>query len=169
MNWLILLVLLVLLFSGCHLGMVDMSPESQTDMLFSSYLVELELYYIEADINSLGDIGYFMQQNVVYKSDGDKDTWTTPEDTYKRGYGDCEDLTFLFMNMVYTHLGLKFDMVLVDTDERQVIEGGHINHAEPTLNGQSYSVWTGYPIDPITIRYLYSFDSIFNRSYLKRR
>lgn len=165
----IVLVLLVV-FSGCHLGMVDMSSDNRTDMLFSSYLVGLELYYIEADINCLEDIGTFMQENVVYESDGDKDTWTSPEETFKRGYGDCEDLTLLFINMAYIHLGLKFDIVLVDTNDRQIIEGGDINHAEPYYNGESYCVWNGRPnINQFTIRYLYSFDNIFNSSYLKRK
>ena len=167
----IVLVLLVVLISGCHMVyMEDKSLSTINDKKFHIHLSNIELFYIEVDIHSLEDIGTFMQENIVYKSDGDEDVWSTPEDTYKRGYGDCEDLALLFINMAYTHLDLKFDLVLVDMDERLIIEGDEVNHAEASFNGESYSIWSGRPYpNQITIRYLYSFDDIFNSSYLMRR
>lgn len=154
----IIIILLALFISGCNI--IDVCRDSYYDSKFLDHLENIELFYIDADINSLEDVGTFMRQHVVYQADGE-DIWATPKETFKRGYGDCEDLTLLFINMTYIHLGLKFDLVAVDSNDRQIIEGGYINHAEPYYDGESYSVWMARPIDQVEIKFLYCFDTIF--------
>lgn len=36
--------------------------------------------------------------------------WATPETTFNRGYGDCEDLCLLFMYFCYIYLDKKYTM-----------------------------------------------------------
>ena len=50
---------------------------------------------IDNNIQSLEDYLRWLQKNIKYKKDKDRDSWSTPEETLQRSYGDCEDYAFL--------------------------------------------------------------------------
>jgi len=47
------------------------------------------------NIRTLDDYASWLRENIRYKKDRDKDSWSQPEETLQRKYGDCEDLAFL--------------------------------------------------------------------------
>jgi len=60
-------------------------------------------------------------------------------------------------------LGLKCNIVLVNTKERQVVKGGHIDHAMVQLPDNTLLSPQSRSIRSYTIRYIYFFDDIFNK------
>jgi len=52
------------------------------------------------NIFSLDDYITWLENSAVYKEDADRDIWSSPEVTLLRGYGDCEDLSFLSAKVI---------------------------------------------------------------------
>ena len=116
-----------------------------------------------AEIESYTDIARWINKNVTYKSDGGSDHFQGPEETITLGTGDCEDFALLFMNIAYVVFGTKFDLAVVD-HTKQVVDGGHIDHAELVLGNVSYSAFSGREIIRGSIGYRYSFGHVYGGS-----
>jgi hypothetical protein len=52
------------------------------------------------------DIAEWIENNITYVED-EEDFWQTPEETLTRGAGDCEDMSILFLDMLYKRTGEK--------------------------------------------------------------
>ncbi len=147
-----ILLLLLLLFSSCS---------QILDSYYGSLIVKHELYKTDfGDIKSLVDIPIWMGKNGVYKADVIEE-WSSPQETLERGYGDCEDIAILFMNIAYLELGIKMDLVLVNTNQRHVVSGGIPNHAEVRYDSLNYNIYSGMPVNNREINYIYYFKEIF--------
>ena len=161
-------VLLVVLFSGCNAWM---------DADLQSKAAGHELYYIEIpnaenDIKTFWDIACWIRNNVEYIEDANADTWENPEVTYNRGYGDCDDMAILFMNIAYFRFGIKCDFAAVDgnkisipdLDTRKqytIVDGGRVTHALVYYAGNYYDPLFGL-VNCEKVGYTYSFDEVFN-------
>ena len=61
----------------------------------SSFDSKIPGILIDENIRSIEDYTQWLGENIRYQSDGDMDTWSSPEETLTRKYGDCEDFAFL--------------------------------------------------------------------------
>lgn len=85
------------------------------------------------------------------------------EQTINQGYGDCEEIALLYLNILYVRFGIKGSLCICeDTDGRQVVNGGNINHVAIMLDGVLIEPQTGKPTND-KIGFMYSFDEIFYR------
>jgi len=55
------------------------------------------------NIRVIEDYIQWLQKNIQYKKDKGPDTWSAPEETLHKKYGDCEDLAFL--NAAFLRVG----------------------------------------------------------------
>ena len=112
------------------------------------------------EINSFEDIAEWIGKNVRYANEY-VDSWDDPRVTVLRGYGDCDDIAILMMNIAYIRFGIKLDFVAVDRFNRGSSQG-EANHAEVRFGWKTYDIYTGRPIPDITyIYFLYTFDEMF--------
>ena len=69
---------------------------------------------------------------IYYDYEGIQDDWTGPEETFNRGYGDCEEFALLFANICYFSTGIKCDIIATTMHQRgynaKVVDGGIPNH-----------------------------------------
>jgi transglutaminase-like putative cysteine protease len=79
------------------------------------------------------DITSFLCFSIDFVSDNE-DVWATAKQTYNRGFGDCEDIAILYLNILYSELGIKGNLALLLVDTRSYILGGSINHAIVEVN-----------------------------------
>ena len=77
-----------------------------------------------------------------------------------RAYGDCEDVSLLYLNILYVSTGKKGSLVLVEVPGRGVVHGGDINHAIVEVDGVLIDPQTGM-VGNYKIAYRYSFYDIF--------
>ena len=71
-------------------------PAEMEDLILNQLLAQ-------AGIRTIDDYAAYLNQNLKYKKDK-VDVWAAPLQTFARGYGDCEDLSFL-TEAVLKHLG----------------------------------------------------------------
>lgn len=113
-------------------------------------------------INSFKGIAQWIEHNIDYIPDV-AGKFYSPEQTLKRGGGDCEDYAILFLNLAHKVLGETGSLVVVNTNDvgRTIVEGGAIDHAIVMFNGELISAFTGRVYDDVPIRYIYSFEEVF--------
>ena len=156
----IILVLLVLVSVGCSLG------DEILDDVFKSHINKSEIYYhVDFDnMRSYMDIVFYLNEHITYKEDafyGWDDYWQSPQETFERGYGDCEDFAIAFINIYYVIFGEKCNLVVV-WDSREVVAGGIINHAIIELNlGGLIDPRSGKAYPKSSVNYRYAFDLFF--------
>ena len=124
-NILFIIVILFLIINGCYI-----LPE------LADWEIPKEFKTIDEALNYVGSYDY--------KDDGSND-WALPEETYKRGWGSCADLSLLLAHIFYEKLNYKDTIVIWGyyNNEIEMING---DHAWVALNNKWYeSVW-GYEI-----------------------
>jgi hypothetical protein len=123
------------------------------------------LYYGDfSGIETFQDIAKWLKRNIRYQPDG-LDRWTAPAETIRRGYGDCDDWTLLYMNIAYIKFGLKLDFTAVNDRYRiGTYPEYEAIHAEPRYKWFQIDIYTGEPITDLTYNYyIYTFDEMFRR------
>lgn len=68
--------------------------------------VIIQAFLNSQHIHSLEDYAQWVALHIRYQKDTDGDYWARPEETLKKGFGDCEDLAFLHQ-VVLSALGYK--------------------------------------------------------------
>lgn len=155
----ILIVLATFLLASCA-AVLDPYSYVCDEM---NYALADNIYLSSGDwssINSLEEITPWIKKRMVYRHDT-LNEWDTPSVALARGYGDCEEFCFVFMNIAYVRLGMKCGLAGVDSDERTVRDGGWYNHFVVILpDGTLYEPQGGVPVQ-FTVKYSYTFDEIF--------
>lgn len=156
-------VVLIGILSSC-----EMLINNTIDSYIYSKLEDIEYYdfaeYDLSDINSLRNVGTFLQSNTKFRYDS-LDEWYSPREFMLRGGGDCEDFAIAFMNIAHITLGIKMDLVVVNMQNRSVVEGGIGNHFVVRYEGVNYSGQWGYKDADQEVLYLYTFDEVFGGGY----
>lgn len=164
MKKIILVVLVMMMSLSCSLG-YDVYSGIQ-DEIFKIKINKSGIFYHEdfLELKTVSDISNYLDKHVTYKMDewnGRLDYWQTPQETFKRGFGDCEDFVILFINIYYVVFGEKCDLVGVYTN-REVVEGGDVNHSIVRLStGEYYEATGGFFWGDCTPRYTYDFNLLF--------
>ncbi len=116
------------------------------------------------NITSIQDAGRWVNSHMCYDAGSDDiKSWSNPKDTLDRGYGTCVDGTLLMMNVLYYSMGVKAQLVILDSSTRsRSIENGGMtsNHAAIRIGNQVYE-YNGVAIKCV-VDYYYSFDEVFN-------
>jgi len=86
----ILIVLLLLLFFGCEMLIEEYSYSTDQIPTMGFQTVRETIEWIH--------------ENIIYTSDGAKDEWSLPHETYLKRAGDCEDVAILAMYFIKTEL-----------------------------------------------------------------
>jgi len=157
----ILILICSLMILGCDIS---------TDLVYSIRANNHSLYYSDDFkwCKSSEDICmYFRDKKLVYKSDT-IDNWKNPKQTLADGGGDCEDFCILFLNILFVNTGIKGDIVLVNNLEtnRNIVNGGNINHAVVIINSCIFDVvgersYSKAESSNFNIGYIYIFNEIF--------
>lgn len=153
-----LIVIMIICLSGCAL-------DTQSDFnnaTLEGRINKSEIYYNDDFyyLDSIADICHYIMYNVNYKADRG-DIWSDPKTTLTRGYGDCEDMTILFMNIYYIVFGEKCELVTVNSS-RKVEAGGIVNHALVRLpNGRLQEANVVGTNQSLVVGYSFGFDSFF--------
>ena len=155
------------------------SEENYLDRAYEEMASDHPIYYGNfLGVETLDDVVPWIWNFIDYASE-DVDQWNSPQLTLIRGYGDCEDIAILAMNIAYVALGVEFDLVLVNLDltlrslesygivcpyhsnERTVVGGGNINHAMLSRLGKVYEAQQSL-VDPylIPVEYVYRFKEV---------
>lgn len=164
MKKIIIALIIAAIFSSCDL---------YHNTLYYSRAVNHKLY--SADFGNIEDYHYinaWIKNHVKYKTES-YDNWSDPETTVNRGYGDCEDMALLFMNIAYFKLNVKCNLILVDcyneTDREiinqhipqyYIVDGGYINHAIIEMDGIYIDPMFGI-VKYSKIGYKYTFNEVF--------
>ena len=148
------IIFLSLISTSCAFNMA-------ADMYYLEFYKDTPLYYGDfSEIKTHKDIYTFIHNRVVYKADS-FDNKSSPQETLQNGFGDCEDFTLLYLNILYVVFREKGELVLVDSSERKIEEGGCTDHVIVRLpSGFLVEPQTGILVD-YTVRYSYSFDDVF--------
>lgn len=153
MKRILALVLVIFTLSSCIIS------DIQNDMAQAERYSGYELY--RADFSRIQDeidIYYYIKKRVTFRH---TDGAAGPAETIERGYGDCEEFTILFLNILYVRFGIKGEMILVNID-RSIENGGKANHALVRLpDGRQIEPQTGR-WESHMVAYYYTFDEIFN-------
>jgi len=72
--------------------------------------MSVQSFLLTHNIQSIEEYSVWLKENIEYKSDSDLDTWSTPLETLRRGYGDCEDMAFLSAE-VLKHFGYQYKIL----------------------------------------------------------
>jgi hypothetical protein len=153
MKKILLLVIIVVLFSGCQLVW-----EIQDDMS-AQKIGTHELYYLPEfeELDSYYDIYLYIHERITPKK---TDKALGPREALEKGYGDCTTYCVLFSNIAYFALGIEMDIIAVDHgDERAIGEGGFTNHAILYYGGVMIEPQLGIEVDYPSIPYIYEFGS----------
>ena len=113
----ILFVFLIL--SGCYV--LPELPDWEIPISFSS---------LEEALDYVKDFTY---------SDKSKDDWNTPEETYKRGSGDCSDLSLLLAHILVIKLNIKNTEIIMGSFDDK-------SHAWVSINKVWYEPQLGLKI-----------------------
>ena len=152
MKKIIFILLVVFAVSGC---------DHFQDLYFLAKIGDgFDLYYHEdfEKLKSITQITEWVNSNIEYEKDAIGSSWQSPEETLKRGFGDCEDIAILLINIIYVSLGVKTDLVCNDVNNRKIVNGGKVNHAEIHYNGTIYDIYTAKPMRNVNIGFMYTFD-----------
>jgi hypothetical protein len=124
-------------------------------------LYDFEEYNLSHVDNFYG-IANLISERVRFKSDYGEE-FSTPENTWDRGYGDCEDFCFLFANLAYLRFGIKMNLIIMNTDEyfKTVENGGIGNHIVLEYDGKFYSGQYGCETTVVNVLYSFTFDEVF--------
>ncbi len=156
MKKILVVMVIAFMFVGC-----DMAQDIYLEANYCGH----DLYEIEIDeeLNSLEEIGEFLARNITYISDGSENYTQSPEETWERKGGDCEDFAILFLNIAYFELGLKGELIFVEYSNisKSIEDGGDLDHAMVRYNGVIYEPQTG-DIYTGSVGYYYSFDRVFD-------
>ena len=89
------IILIYILLTGCYV--LPELPDWEIPLSFSS---------LEEALNYVKDYKY---------SDSSTDDWNTPEETYKRGSGDCSDLSLLLAHITVIKLKIEDTLIIWGT------------------------------------------------------
>lgn len=144
-------------------GLIGCGRDIMIDIAYYEELDPIKFYdfaeYDLSNIKTFTDIGYFLQAHITYKDDN-PNKFSGAENTMKRGYGDCEDYVIVFINIAYIVFGIKMDLLIVDTTNRTVVNGGIGDHVIVGYNGKTYSGQWGHELDYTNILYKYTFNEV---------
>ena len=127
----IILILIILSFSNCLMYDYDMPyynislPETESRLT--------GCHSLDEKLILLSD---FVLMNIEYIEDN-RDSWQTPEETINRGKGDCEDISLLWMWLVYQYTGSLPKLIVITSfsgwshayaDYRNQFQFNFINH-----------------------------------------
>lgn len=101
---------------------------------------------IDKRFNTFNEAWYWVVSNIEYKSDqdvhGKSEEWQTPEQTFYRKTGDCEDFASL-LGYFAKELGMSASVVrIVDSSGGHAILKVNGIYIEPTYYGMYYSAST---------------------------
>ena len=156
----ILIVLFVIMWlSSCDI--LSYAIDTTTyDMLNNVEFYDFADYDLTG-IDSYRDIARWINARVQYKADT-LEYFSSPEDTLRRGLGDCEDFSMLYINIAKIVLDIEMDLVILNIPVlRVIVEGGIGNHVDVHYNGVLYSAQLGIERFPTPILYIYTFDEVF--------
>jgi len=147
------IIIMLLLIMACDL---------YNKILDNSYYARINqsfVYYGDfSSIYNISDIAKYINENIKYVSDN-KDYWSTAKDTLLKGYGDCEDLSIVYINILYVVFNIKSDLVLIDN--RNIETGGWVTHAIVRFpNGLIIDPQSGVELN-CPVGYSYYFEDIF--------
>lgn len=151
---LIIIVLFILLFIGC-----DMMQDTYNYSKFDT----MELHHDDyTDIDNYIEVSQWINDRVQPRPDK-VDVWSAPATTISRGWGDCDDFSILFLNIVFIRFGIKGNLIALDYDNmyRTVVEGGSINHIIVEIEGRYYDPFTGLEYNVSKVGYIYIFNELF--------
>lgn len=160
---LLFLFLILMIMTSCDTFVEDKS--------FKDHASGHSLYYLEEweDLDSFKQIGNWIRTNVKYQSEKYEE-FSDPETTVTRGYGDCDDLAILFLNIAYVSLDLKGQLVALDQNRlERNIEGQFDeiieNHVLTRYDGIVYDSVSGiaFSNDPTT--QFCEFDEVFSNDF----
>ena len=149
-----LTLLLIISLSSCSVMM---------DGIITLGMTGYNEYYMEEweKRESYIGISTYIRSNIEYTKDKFISHTQSPEETMKRGKGDCEDISILFMNIARVALDIKMQAVVVK-HTRAIEEGGiDFNHVVVRYNGQTIEPQTGMERE-YAVNYYYEYDEVFN-------
>jgi len=157
----LVIIIGLLCLIGCN------PTNSDIDKSWTSRINKSEIYEIDIPehINTRYELQIYIEDSVVYKSDG-VDNWQTAQETWRLKTGDCEDFCILYINLLYSVTGEKASLIAVDKstmqNTRTIVKGGIVNHMLVQFeNGDIYSPQNGKYINA-TVGYKWSFEELFN-------
>lgn len=155
----IMIILFFIMLSSCDDFRGNLQ-DTLTDIRYSKISSGFKLTYLEEweSLESYIEVANWIRVRIKYVADPGYDVWRGPARTLELGYGDCDDIALLFMNICYVAFGVKPELVLVYV--RHVESGGMINHAEVRIDGLNYSIYSGYS-RVADSGYSYSFDHVY--------
>ena len=151
-------VLLVSCFSSCAIAYQIQDSYSKDS------LCGQKLYYSSdfEKLTSEKEICDYIAERVKYKKDGHDATG--PEETLKRGYGDCKAFSILYMDIAYFAFFKKYSAGAVNTG-RKIVEGGTVNHCIVVRpDGSQLEPQSGGTVD-YKLGYIFSFDEVFSGGF----
>jgi hypothetical protein len=157
-----IIIIGLLLTTGCDL---ILNSDKMQDYYYYSKLKLSLSDIIYPSLEDLDAITKYVRLNVRYVADPN-DVWQSPAQTMSLGSGDCEDKSILFMEILYKSLGIKANLIIVDTNQyrgKAVVSGGSINHAMIEINGKPFEPQTGLYEPNAIVKYRYTFDEVFIR------
>lgn len=169
MKKILILFILAIMFGSCKHGLMS----TIVDSYVYGELGRIQYYdfaeYNLPEFSGTKDLADWIESQIDYRSDVVEEFYS-PEETLLRGGGDCEDYAILFLNLMHYTMGIKGNLVFVDSDDRfrTIVEGGFVNHAVIEIGGTLISPQTGYGydyFDNVPVRYRYTFDEVFKRGY----
>jgi hypothetical protein len=92
-------------------------------------------------LSSPEEILGWVRRNIRYQpedTDQDQDYWQTPEETLERGFGDCEDISLLFMYLCRQNLKVEPRLLLVADASQETY-----NHTLVEVEGAWYDPSAG--------------------------
>lgn len=149
-------ILVSILLSSCAVADIF------TDAYYTTKFQQVSLYHSD-DFSTLTTpkaITTYIHNNIHQVSE-EVDSWSAPKDTLMRGYGDCEDWSILYLNILYYSTGKRGSLALVAVPGRAVVNGGTINHAVVEVNGIQIEPQTG-KVCNYKVGYRYTFEEVFN-------
>lgn len=146
------LIILVIALSSCNQLM---------DNIIILGMTGYDEYYMPEweELNSYNKITDYIVDHVDYTKDKLFSHTQSPEETMKRGKGDCEDTAVLFMNIAKVSMGIEMQAVVMHY--RAIENGGlFVNHVAVRYDG--------IIVDPITcyklttpVMYYYEYTEVF--------
>ena len=157
MKKIVFILLVVFAVSGCDMVF---------DIYFNNVALGLELY--DGDFPEMlrfGEIGKYVN-SVLHFEDDFIDHWENPQDTINKGFGDCDNFAITFANIAFFALGIKCDIVILNTSySREIVKGGIPVHVILYYNGFYYDpISDRYYYDDPGVGYIYKFDDVFNNN-----
>lgn len=157
----IVVALAALVFTSC-----DMVVDSvATDLAKGHTMIYREEW---KDLTTHREIGLWLSAHVEYRYD-DIYEWSDPGVTLARGYGDCNDMAILYMNIAYVALGIEMELVLVEDAKidysvpqpmKSIESGGFVDHVMVRYDGVLISPYYGTVVEG-PVGYYYSFWQVF--------